>query len=75
MNCSGAHGVHSINGCFFKEVEGGDSVFKAVDHFCCLDDMLSAVGGFEAAAIACESQPGVSFRRICLYSLPVRFPL
>ena len=55
MNCSGAHGVHSINGCFFKEVEGGDSVFKAVDHFCCLDDMLSAVGGFEAAAIACES--------------------
>ena len=75
--CRGVPGVRPVDGHPFKEVEVGDCVLEAVDHFCYLGDMLSAGGGCRAAATArCRCAWG-KFRENLplLTSKPVPFDL
>ena len=75
--CPRCRGERPIDGRPFKEVEVGDCVLEAVDHFCYLGDMLSAGGGCMAAATArCRCAWG-KFRENLplLTSKPVSFDL
>ena len=75
--CRGVQGVRPVDGRPFKEVEVGDCVLEAVDHFCYLGDMLSAGGGCMAAATArCRCAWGKIRENLpLLTSKPVPFDL